>query len=134
MVQVSAFPGRYDQMAGRARAALNSIMAIVAGAVSKVGAGVAKQAGNVVGKVHGLKFDNGGYIPPNSFAYNGGSVPELALNAAQGDALRKKIEGIGSGGNVIKVYIDGVEVAQRRVTVEEIDKNNHALFEHITKL
>jgi transglycosylase-like protein with SLT domain len=79
-------------------------------------------------------YDNGGYIPPHSFAYNGGSVPELALNGAQGDALRKKIEGIGSGGNIIKVYVDGVEVAQRRVTIEEIDKNNHALYEHITKL
>lgn len=123
-VQVSAFPGRYDQMAGKAAAAIAALEAKFS-----------KDAAKIVSKIKLPKFDEGGPLPPGwNTVYNGTGRTENVLSPGAGDALANRINGIGREGcQHVSVYVDGVEEKARKVVIKEIDKNNRAHLEHVRK-
>lgn len=108
-VQVSAFPGRYDAMEAVARAAIARVSSMAA-ANSVTAAGI---------------HDNGGYMQPG-WNFNGTGKAELALNAAQGEALQKRIAGEDRPQKpvFVTVLLDGEVIADRVETA--IDANNAA--------
>lgn len=76
-------------------------------------------------------YDNGGMLQPG-WNFKGNDEPEMAL--PQG-VLERSLSNSGGSNkpHVVNVYVDGVAVAQRDITIEEINNNNDSLLEHLLK-